>query len=265
MVEVCYLCPICKGELQPSGEQLLCAACDLSFQSKGGLFDFTTLPVNAGAIEESRLKRAYGAFFNFIAPIYENWIWYQLTLNLSGAGESSIASIARFVGEALGDTTGSILDVACGTATYGRRIASSLRSIYGVDISLGMLRQGAVFLANEGIDNVSLARATVERLPFGDAAFDGAICCGSLHLFPDPLIALREIARTLKARAPLALQTFLTDRKDGASTLKDKIGYHKYQAEELWGRLEDAGFGEIGIDEVGTVLLVRARKAEGTC
>ena len=109
---------------------------------QGRSFDFTTLPVNAGAIEESRLKRAYGAFFNFIAPIYENWIWYQLTLNLSGAGESSIASIARFVGEALGDTTGSILDVACGTATYGRRIASSLRSIYGVDLSLGMLRQG---------------------------------------------------------------------------------------------------------------------------
>ena len=38
MVEVCYLCPICKGELQPSGEELRCAACDLSFQRKDGIF-----------------------------------------------------------------------------------------------------------------------------------------------------------------------------------------------------------------------------------
>ena len=264
MVEVPYMCTICKGELQPSGEELRCAACDLSFQSKGGLFDFTALPADASVIKESSLKRAYSAFFNLIAPIYESWIWYQLTLNLSGAGDSSIASIARFVGEALGNTSGSILDVACGTATYGRRIASSSRRIYGVDLSSGMLRRGSAFLAREGIDNVSLARATVERLPFGDAAFDGAICCGSLHLFPDPLIALREIARTLKAKAPLALQTFQTGRKDGANTLNDKIGYHKYEAEELRGRLEAAGFGEIGIKEVGTVLLAKARKIDGT-
>ncbi len=127
-----------------------------------------------------------------------------------------------------------------------------------------MLRRGVVFLAREGIDNAFLARATVERLPFGDVVFDGAICCGSLHLFPDPLIALREIARTLKSKAPLALQTFLTGRKDGANTLNDKIGYHKYEAEELRGRLEAAGFGEIGIKEVGTVLLAKARKIDGS-
>ena len=262
MVEVPYMCTICKGELQPSGEELRCAACDLSFQSKGGIFDFTALPADASVIKESSLKRAYSAFFNLIAPIYESWIWYQLTLNLSGAGDSSIASIARFVGEVLGDTSGSILDVACGTATYGRRIASSSRKSTA-SIIIWNAKAGLVFLAREGIDNVFLARATVERLPFGDAAFDGAICCGSLHLFPDPLIALREIARTLKAKAPLALQTFLTGRKDGANTLNDKIGYHKYEAEELRGRLEAAGFGEIGIKEVGTVLLAKARKIDG--
>jgi SAM-dependent methyltransferase len=48
----------------------------------------------------------------------------------------------------------------------------------------------------------------VEALPFEDSFFDAALCCGSLHLFADTVIALREIARVMKPAAILAGFTF---------------------------------------------------------
>jgi ubiquinone/menaquinone biosynthesis C-methylase UbiE len=139
---------------------------------------------------------------DFLAPIYESRLWYQLLLNLSGAGSSSLDSIASFHTTTLADVTGSVLDVACGTATYSRRIASPSRDVCGIDISMGMLRKGMAYVARDGIPGVYLARARVEELPFENAVFDGVICSGSPHLFPDTVLALREIARTMKAGAP---------------------------------------------------------------
>ena len=52
------------------------------------------------------------------------------------------------------------------------------------------------------------ARARVESLPFGDGFFEAALCCGSLHLFADTEVALREIARVLKTGAILSVFTF---------------------------------------------------------
>jgi SAM-dependent methyltransferase len=256
-----FACPICKGRLEMQGEGLRCAPCELAIPEVEGILDFTVLPEGAGSRREPALKRAYAAFFNLIAPIYESWGWYQLTLNLSGARESSIASIARFVGETLEGTTGAILDVACGPATYGRRIAAPSRPVVGVDLSPGMLRQGRAFLEREGISNVRLARARVERLPFSAGVFDGAICAGSLHLFPDPAQALGEIARTLKDGAPIAIQTFLLSKKE-SSVIKDRIGYHSYEELELRRSLAAAGFEALEASIVGTVLMMRAKKKQ---
>ena len=71
-----------------------------------------------------------------------------------------------------------------------------------------MLRQGAAYAAAEGVANLHFARARVEALPFADARFDGAVCCGSLHLFADTVAALNEMARTMKPGAILASFTF---------------------------------------------------------
>src|SRR5260370_37532837 len=80
--------------------------------------------------------------------------------------------------------------------------------IYGIDVCQGMVEEGLVFAGREQVMNIAFARAKVENLPFGDRVFDGAVCSGSLHLFPDAGLALREIRRTLKPGAPLAIITF---------------------------------------------------------
>ena len=42
--------------------------------------------------------------------------------------------------------------------------------------------------------------ADAERLPFEDEAFDLSFCAQSLYSLPDPVAALREMARTTRTR-----------------------------------------------------------------
>ena len=136
-----------------------------------------------------------------MARIYETKLWYPVVLKVYGGFHSlSFAQLIAKVTEKMQTTEGRVLDVACGPGTYGRRIASPSREVFGIDVSMGMLRQGAIYIANENNPHMHFARARVEALPFADRLFDAALCCGSLHLFADTVIALREIARVLQFR-----------------------------------------------------------------
>jgi ubiquinone/menaquinone biosynthesis C-methylase UbiE len=104
----------------------------------------------------------------------------------------------------VGSTGGVILDVACGPGTYGRRVASKSRTIYGIDASMSMLRRGVRYVERDHIPNVHFARAKVEALPFQGGLFDAAICAGSLNHFSDTVFALREIGRTMKYRRAIS-------------------------------------------------------------
>jgi SAM-dependent methyltransferase len=138
-------------------------------------------------------------FIDRMAPIYESRLWYPIVLNICGGLHSpSLARLISTVTQKVQSTQGRVLDVACGPSTYGRRIASPSKEVFGIDVSLGMLRQGATYIAEEGNSHMHFARARVEALPFKDEFFDAALCCGSLHLFADTVIALREIARVMK-------------------------------------------------------------------
>jgi ubiquinone/menaquinone biosynthesis C-methylase UbiE len=198
-------------------------------------------------------------FFNILAPIYESWLWQTFFLALNGAGGTSLRSIASFMSETLGGVIGNVLDVACGPATYGRRIVSPVRSIYGIDFSMGMLRQGMRYITKDGISGVHLAHTSVEELPFENATFDGAICGGSLHLFSDPKVALREIARTLKASAPLAVTTVVAGTSPGARSMK-RHGGHAFELPELQQHLSEAGFEGFESKQYGTFITFSTRK-----
>jgi ubiquinone/menaquinone biosynthesis C-methylase UbiE len=148
-------------------------------------------------------------FIDRMAGIYESKLWYPIVLNLYGGLHSpSLAQLVSTVIQKVQSTEGRVLDVACGPGTYGRRVASSSKEVFGIDVSMGMLRQGAAYVAQEGTPNVRFARARVEALPFDDSVFNAALCCGSLHLFTDTVIALREMARVMKPGAILSVFTF---------------------------------------------------------
>jgi SAM-dependent methyltransferase len=253
-----YACPKCKRPLCPADDALNCSECNRTYPIVSDIPDFISGDVGPDVAPVLRMARKV----DFLAPIYESRFWYQLLLNLSGAGSSSLRSIASFHAETLGGVAGSVLDVACGTAAYTRRIASPSRDVYGIDISMGMLRRGMAYVARDGMPGVHLARARVEELPFENAIFDGVICSGSLHLFPDTVLALREIARTMKAGAPLSVQTFIAGGQSAFMRLLGKWRSVKaFELPQLQQYLAEAGFEDFQPEIDGIFLTFSARKA----
>ncbi len=216
----------------------------------GGISGVTTL---------NRMARRMDRF----AHIYESKYYVSAALKLSGIQSDSshfMDRIAGFHAKSLAGTTGAVLDVACGPATYSRRVATSLRNVYGIDISMGMLRQGLTYIERGHVKGVHLARARVEELPFEEAVFGGAICSGALHLFPDPVLALREIARTMKSGAPLSMQTFVAGKTLINRFVQGRSFVHTFEVDELQQDLTQAGFEEFRPQLDGIVLTFSARK-----
>jgi ubiquinone/menaquinone biosynthesis C-methylase UbiE len=126
---------------------------------------------------------------------------------------------------------------------------------------MGVLRQGMSYIAQERVAGVHLARARVEELPFENAVFDGVVCSGSLHLFPDKVLSLREIARTMKPGAPLSVQTFVAGNTTINRLVQTQSWLRTIEPAEAQQYLTEAGFDEFQPELNGIVLTFRARKA----
>jgi ubiquinone/menaquinone biosynthesis C-methylase UbiE/uncharacterized protein YbaR (Trm112 family) len=255
---ISFACPKCKRPLRSGDNTLHCSECNQTYPIAGGIPDFLSQASLAPAA--SHLAKV----MDFVAPIYESRPFVSVLVKLSGirsSGSRFIDRIASFHAETLKGITGSLLDVACGPATYSRRIASPSRDVYGIDISIGVLRQGMAYVARDGVPGVHLARARVEELPFENAVFDGGVCSGSLHLFPDTVLSLREIARTMKPGAPLSVQTFVAGSTVINRFVQKQSWVHTFELAKLQHYLAEAGFEEFRPELDGIVLTFSARKA----
>jgi ubiquinone/menaquinone biosynthesis C-methylase UbiE len=202
---------------------------------------------------------------DFAARIYETWV-YPMVCNLFGGWRStSLRELARDISDILRSIDGAILDAACGPVTYGRRIASKSRAIYGIDVCMSMLRRGVRYVERDHIPNVHFARTKVEALPFQSDMFDAAICAGSLNHFSDTLLALREIGRTMKTRAPLAVMCFAVGTKGLFKYRRirehsEKGGGHLFELRQLDQYVGEAGFEDFHPHAHGFILVFSARK-----
>jgi len=197
------------------------------------------------------------------SSVYDSSLFGGILLRLSGVKGGFprfIKRVTDFHSEALDGITGAVLDVACGPATYGRRLALPSRSIYGIDISMGMLQKGKRYAELEHLAGIYLARARAEELPFEDSIFDGAMCSGALHLFPDTVLALREIARVMKAGAPLSVQTFSSGKTIVNRFVQGHSWVRTFEPVSLQGYLTKAGFEEFRYELDGIVLTFSARR-----
>jgi SAM-dependent methyltransferase len=256
--QVGFACPKCKRPLRSAENALYCSECNRTYPVVSGIPDFLSQTSLAPAT--SRIAKV----MDIVAPIYESWLFASVLLKLSGVrstGSPFFDSIAGFHSETLKGITGTVLDVACGPATYSRRIASPSRNVYGIDVSMGVLLQGMTFVARDGVQGVHLARARVEELPFENAVFDGVVCSGSLHLFPDTVLSLREIARTMKPGAPLSVQTFVAGNTIINRFMQKRSWLHTFELVELQQYLTEAGFEGFQPELDGIVLTFSARKA----
>jgi len=256
-----YACPTCKGPLTHGGLAFDCPACQVSYPIVDSIPDFT------GKDRISRINPALRMMDSpLIGRLYETKLWYPVVLRIIGGSKApSFEQLMDKVGAIVAAQSGMVLDVACGPGTLGRRVASPTRTVFGVDISWSMLRQGAAYVTQEGIGNVQFARASADALPFPDAFFNLALCGGALHLFPDTVAALREIARVMKTGALLAVTTFAPARVgilrfEAIRKNIQRFGGRLFELPQLDGYLTQAGFEGFRPQLDGSVLTFGARK-----
>jgi SAM-dependent methyltransferase len=104
-------------------------------------------------------------------------------------------------------TEARILDCGCGTAQVASFLAltSASRQIFAVDASRGALAEADGFKGRVGIDNLTLLRADLFRLPFAPGSFDAVISRGVVHHTPDPAAAIQAVASMVAPGGTLIL------------------------------------------------------------
>ncbi len=259
---VIYVCPTCKGRLDPVANAWCCSACQKIYPIVEGIPDFLLEE------REKALGQLGRGMTGVVVSLYETPLWYTPILRLAGGkGAPSYAEVIRQMDRLMDVRQGLLLDVACGPGTWGRKLASPSMQVYGIDISWQMLWQGAQVAARRHIDNIHFSHARVEALPFHDSQFDAAYCGGSLHLFADTVGSLREIGRTLKPGAPLVVLTFLNRGQPlirlrrWAEARNDKLfKLHMFEVPELEQALAQAGFEDLYPLVYGGVIIFKTRK-----
>jgi ubiquinone/menaquinone biosynthesis C-methylase UbiE len=142
---------------------------------------------------------------------------------------------------------GRALEVGCGTGHWLRALGDAGVRVAGVDRSSNMLQY-----ARTRVPGSVLVRATAERLPWRDAAFERLYCINALHHFDDKPGFIDEARRVLAAGGRLltiGLDPHIgTDRwfiyDYFASVLEiDRRRYPSTQRVREW--LRDAGFIDV--------------------
>jgi ubiquinone/menaquinone biosynthesis C-methylase UbiE len=97
---------------------------------------------------------------------------------------------------------GRALDAGCGSGFQAALLEHLGYETHGLDVAPRLLVR-----ARRRLPSSALIVARVEDLPYRDASFDAAVCCGStLSFVDDPEAALRELSRTLKGGGRLVLE-----------------------------------------------------------
>lgn len=257
-----YACPACRGPLRLQDSTLFCQACSLAYPIIEGHPDFILEDLDRSP---NSLLRWANRYYDRQARFYE-WSRFPFRpLLYGGWGAPSLGTLVRISDDLLDVRAGLILDAACGPGTLGRRLATPSRAVYGIDVSVGMLRQGAVYVRREGVSNVHFARACIEGLPFPDNQFDAATCGAALQAFADPALALREIGRTLKPGAPIAVITLLAEQRGifRYRYFRERLrqrGLHVFQLPQLEDYVEQAGLVGFEPHVFRSLIVFQARK-----
>jgi ubiquinone/menaquinone biosynthesis C-methylase UbiE len=160
------------------------------------------------------------------------------------------------------------LDVGCGTGAAVRSAAEVVERAVGVDLSRRMLAEARDRAA--GQPRVEFVEGDSEQLPFDDGEFTAILCTTSLHHYPHPDAAVREMARVL---APGGRVVIGDGTSDAITMRVSDFLCRTFEAGHVrFHRLEDLRrmLGDAGLDRVegrsvwrGVYGIALARKAAG--
>jgi ubiquinone/menaquinone biosynthesis C-methylase UbiE len=122
-----------------------------------------------------------------------------------------------------------LLDASCGSGLFTRRFVKSKAygCVVALDFSDAMLQQARTFARDEGLlaaedegassassknDALLFVRADIARVPFPEGTVGGVHAGAAIHCWPDPRLAVAEIARVLEPGGAYCGTTFLSPR-----------------------------------------------------
>jgi SAM-dependent methyltransferase len=154
---------------------------------------------------------------------------------------------------------GPVVDLGCGAGRYLDELRAPVVGLDATAAMLGLARRSGA----------PLVRADLERLPFAEGSMAGALARHSyLHLHKTALpAALVDLRRALRPGGVLIL-TLIEGSYEGHHLPGDDFAgrfFACYRAPELRQALLDAGFSEVGVEELprrrqGSDLVATARR-----
>lgn len=252
-----FCCPYCKKPLllHSDGNALVCVKCLRKFPIKEDIPDFL---FDYAGNDDNPFLHGLG---KLLAPIYESPFWYNLMMKVIGGSKApSLKVIVKNVVEKMSLTQGYILDIATGTATYGRHVAGDRRKVYGVDISFEMLNKGRKYIKKEKRQNIQLARCDAMKLPFATGFFDGCLFLGSLHIFNNTEGILAEVNKVLKPGALMVVTTLIRGDKGILKNGKSKPHQKIFELSYLESVTKRAGFDSFQYQAFGCLIMFTVKK-----
>jgi arsenite methyltransferase len=136
----------------------------------------------------------------------------------------------------------------------------------GIDVSAAMLRRARrVFRREIDMQRIELWMADVSAIPYPDCTFDKVASINTLHFWPDPPRALREVCRVMKPGGRVVLGLRPGDFLERVQFTKH--GFTAFDDEQLITLLSDAGFCNVDVQhhadaDIGMVIVVATRSAD---
>jgi ubiquinone/menaquinone biosynthesis C-methylase UbiE len=208
----------------------------------------------------------YAMHLPLVTKIYERWWRPGLGRLMKGFGGPSMQAEYQLASEMLDLTPGDVvLDLGCGPGNFSRRFARTVAPdglVVGYDGSRPMLIRAVLESRREQTPALAFVLGDATELPFKDDSFDAACCFAALHMFPNPLRSLDEVARVLKRSGRVALLTsYAPEGKRGRAMklIGPASGQRMFGREEIRNALETRGF-ELETQQIaGVAQLIGAR------
>ena len=206
-----FVCPACKGDLQPRTEDFLCKGCVHQYPIVMGIPDFRIFPDPYISIDDDYRKgRALAEHYDKMSFAQLVDRYWQMTpgvrkelvreyvstaIHKDDRSQSTWEKLEQFCES---DTPEGLLEVGCGTAGFLAAAGPSCSWAVGVDIAFRWLVIAKKRLKESGVNNVSLVCGCAEYLPFRDETFDRVVAEDVLDHVRSQESFMQEGARVLK-------------------------------------------------------------------
>lgn len=183
-------CPSCRGDLSPSGNDLNCEACEVSYLIVDGiprmlapnLRDALAGQVSATGTDAKQVETAlsFGYEWHRFPEMYDEWERQFLDYMQPHGPEF-------FRGK-------KVLDAGCGNGRFAYYAGKYGAEVWAIDLG------PAVEVARRNTESVgaNVVQADLHNPPFALESFDFIYSIGVLHHLPDPEVAFRNLLRFLK-------------------------------------------------------------------